>query len=345
MSVTIIDVAQKAGVSKSTVSLVLQDSASISPETKKKVRQAVGELGYVPNMSARSLITRRTNNIGIIIIAAQQPNLSYDFDMGHHLYQSDILDGIPPKMENTEYGLLLEQYCVSTLDMTGNLPNCIQNKRVDGVIFLGGLFSDAFIKSLKATGIPVAVVGSSNENFDCVITDHYRSAFEMTERLLNTGHKRICFLDCPTRYSSYLSHKQGFETCLLQNRDDSVLSWYVNSLRNTGQSGYEALKDLWQQGIRPDAVIGANGMIMMGAVRFLAETGVRLPQDISLIVHEDSILTSYAVPPISGMNVQKELMGGKACELLLQRLEDPTLARRCLITPSYYVDRGSVLPR
>ena len=196
---------------------------------------------------------------------------------------------------------------------------------------------------MKKTNIPVAVVGSSNINFDSVITDHYKSAYEMTERLIRTGHKRICFIDCPIQYFSYIDHQQAFYDCLTNY--GIMGCWYINSIHNTGESGYEAIKKLWQQGIRPDAVVGANGMLMMGAVRFLSNQGVRLPEDMSLIVHEDSILTSYAVPPISGMNVQKELMGGKACELLLQRLETPNISRRCEVVPPYFVDRGSVIPR
>ena len=166
MSVTIIDVAKKAGVSKSTVSLVLQNSTSIPDTTKKRVQLAIQELGYVPNLSARSLITKKTSNIGIVIITAQQPNNSYNFDTSHHLYQSDILNGIPQVIENTEYGLLLEQYCVETVLQTGALPNCMQNKRVDGVLLLGGLHNEMFIQRLINSKITIAVVGSTDENAD-----------------------------------------------------------------------------------------------------------------------------------------------------------------------------------
>ena len=113
MSVTLIDVAKKANVSKSTVSLVINNVPSVKEETRQRVLEAIEELGYVPNFNARGLMTRRTNSLGVLFISQTNTTESnFDFNCETEIYPNDILAGIPDGLTNTDYGLVIERYSV-----------------------------------------------------------------------------------------------------------------------------------------------------------------------------------------------------------------------------------------
>ena len=344
MAITILDVAREAGVSKSTVSLVLHNSSEIPAATKQKVEQAIHRLGYVPNLNAQGLKTSKTSNIGIIILTADQLTDDFAMQKSSHYYQYDMLNGISPCLEHTEYGMLLE-ICGIRDASDDTLPRVIQNNRVDGAIILGSYANEAFDKKLAGKHIPIVVAGGGSGDFDCVITDHYRSAADALKRLMNTGHRRICFLDGPTGYGSSLEHRRAYQDVMRRDGEWAEQCWLVNTARNTGESALQALRGLWENGARPDAVIGANGMIMLGAVRFLTAMRMLLPRDVSLIALEDSLLTAYATPPISSMNISKQRMGEQACRLLLERLAHRVKSLQRVVVPVSYVDRGSVVDR
>jgi len=117
LPVTIYDVAKEAGVSKSTVSLVINNSQMVKPETRRKVHEAISTLGYVPNMSARNLTTKKTNILGVLIIAEDLVRKSYNFDVGAEVFPYDVMAGMPRGLIGTNYGLINERFCITDMQM------------------------------------------------------------------------------------------------------------------------------------------------------------------------------------------------------------------------------------
>ncbi len=150
---TIIDVAKAANVSKSTVSLVINGSPAVKPETRENVLAAIRELGYTPNVNARSLISKKTNNLGVIMLVEKSGHRSFGFDMDTDLFHFDIVAGIPALLEGTDYGLLMEEYCLE--ESGGELPNLVKSNRVDGIFLIGSLVQKQFIDRIRETKNPM----------------------------------------------------------------------------------------------------------------------------------------------------------------------------------------------
>lgn len=345
MPVTIFDVAKKAGVSKSTVSLVLNNSPKVKFETRNLVNEAIRELGYVPNLNARGLITRSTNNLGVIILVADADERRYDFDMETECYANDIIVGIPGGLTGTSYGLLQERFCTAYAsgEAEERLPACVQNNAVDGVFIIGSSFDYHFLRRIREKGIPVVLIGHEIADFDYVVPDVRESVRLVVENLVKTGHRKLCYINCPPSYLSHEHRAEGFFSGLAENPVEK--HWVIDAASNTGMGAYLAIKALWESGERPDAILGANDGIALGAMRYLYEQNIRVPGDISVVGYEDSVLSGYSVPPLSTVNISKEHMGAEACAILLNRIEKPKMRKVQVVVPPVYVSRGSVQER
>lgn len=148
MSVTIIDVAKEANVSKSTVSLVINNSPNVKLETKRRVLEAIDKLGYVTNYSARSLTMQKTNHLGIITIVESLSEKTYNFDTETETFSQDVTLGIVKGLADTNYGVLTERVSVKESN-ENTIPALVAQNRVDGIFIVGGLFDDSFIEVLK----------------------------------------------------------------------------------------------------------------------------------------------------------------------------------------------------
>ena len=318
---TIIDVANYAGVSKSTVSLVLNKSPRVKDETRMRVEEAIKKLGYVCNNNARGLRKNETKCLGIIIADEKIKSYSYGFNQETGLFSYGISNGIHDGLENTDYGVITERFCLA--EAVGELPRIVKNARTDGVFLVGGLFSNQIIEAVKACGIPVVGVGRYYKEIDCVYVDVARGMYLQTAQLLQNGCRRIALINCPQNFISSQSRVQGWEEALCEYGDRVEKSWQVYYDTNTGEGGYFAMKDLWQAGVRPDGIATCNEHTALGAMRFLAEKGLRVPEDVSVAAYESTVLGSHSIPPLTSVDIHKEQMGSIAAKLLLDRIQHP----------------------
>ena len=341
--VTILDVAKHAQVSKSTVSLVINDSPLVRKETKEKVLESIRELGYTPNISARSLISKKTNNLGVLMLTENVKRESYDFDTETDLFSYDVIAGIPEVLVNTDYGLLNEQFCI--FDSEEKLPQLIKKNRVDGLFIVGSLIEKEFSDLIRQTGIPVVVLGRSHEYFDSVTADVKQGAVVAAGHLIERGHKRLCYVNCPVKFNTNPIRRAGFYEAVAA--DGGALESYldVNADHNSGIGGYEAIKRVWESGERPDGVLAANDGIAMGILRYFYDHEIRVPEEVSVVSYEDSILSGYASPALSTVDIGKRQMGIEACRLLLDRMENPRREKVSAVLPVKLVERDSVLRR
>jgi DNA-binding LacI/PurR family transcriptional regulator len=319
MAVTIFDVAKEAGVSKSTVSLVINNSNKIKLETQYKVKQAIEKLGYTPNLAARELTTSRTHTLGLIFMTSNQHHKPYDFSSVCETLLYDTSNGIYAGLKNTNYTLLVERFSDKG---NSSIPNLVKTGRLDGVFLIGGLFSTNFIEALKKQRIPLVIVGRQYEGYDSVSVDVEAVGYLGAKHLLELGHRKLAFVNGPV--SSYNSQQKlkGIHRAFHElNLDISMLET-VNT-GYSGQNGYDGIKHLWEKGYRPDAIFGASDGITAGILRFLYEHSIRIPDDISVLGYEDSILSEYASPALTVIDAHKETLGKEACSVLINRINKP----------------------
>ena len=343
----IYDVAKKAGVSKSTVSLVLNNSPLVKPDTRELVMAAIQELGYVPNSNARCLRNQKMNSLGIVILTEEQRGTGYDIDQFVGLCSYNIADGISLGLAGAEYSVATEYFSVKDAEFT--LPKIVQDRRVDGVFVVGSFFDVNLISRIQKNGIPTVAVGIGypNDETAAVIADPTEGSYIGAKHLVETGHRSICFLNCPKIFRSAVDRARGVELALEESREKIQDQWILYTEKNNGFSGYETIRSFWESGARPDAIFAANAPLALGALRYLREVNVRVPEDVSLLVYEDSVLCGYHVPSLSAINIQKEKMGRRAASLMLSLLGKSSEEQGCeteTLTP-YIVERDSVRVR
>lgn len=341
MSVTILDVAREAGVSKSTVSLVINNSNSIKLETQYKVKQAIEKLGYTPNLAARELTTSRTHTLGLVFMTSNQQQKPYGFSSVCETLLYDTSNGIYSGLKSTDYTLLVERF-----SDTGNsdIPDLVKSGRLDGVFLIGGLFSSHFVETLQKHKIPLVIIGRQYEGYDSISVDTEAVGYMGAKYLLEQGHKKIAFVNGPLNSQNSQQKLKGIQRALSElDLDPSIVETIHTGY--SGQNGYDGLKQLWEDGYRPDAVFGASDGITSGILRFLYDSAIRVPDDMSVLGYEDSILSEYSSPAITVIDAHKEIMGKEACSVLINRIKKPrSKVVNLNIAPSLIV-RNSVLCR
>ena len=342
---TIIDVARAASVSRSTVSLVLNNSPLVKQETREHVLRIIRELGYVPDNNARGLSRKTANSLGVIIMAEENPQDGYGFDQHTGMCSYNISLGIMDGLLDTDYGIITEHFC--SIANPHELPKSIRNRRVDGAFIVGSPYSPELFEQLKTCGIPIVAVGvnSNVDGFDSVFSDPGAGVKMGVEYLLQTGHRKLCLLNSPQTFRSYEVRceavRQLEQNGLLQFNWD----WMLSCTQNNGLGGYQAFKAFWEAGNRPDAMIAANANLALGAMRYLYEQHIRLPDAMSIVAYEDSSLSGYAIPPLTTVDIHKEEIGRRAATCLLERIRNPKKEIEKIVIPSNMVLRESVALR
>lgn len=319
--VTIYDVARYVGVSKSTVSAVLNKNPNVKEETRLRVEAAFKELGYVANQNARGLAKRETKSIGIVSAVDTRLARSYEAKNENGQFVFAVSNGIIDRLSGSEYSVVTERYNMP--DAEGEVPQIVKSARVDGVILVGGLFNREIIDKILAYGVPVVGIYVDCDGIDTISPDISAGTYLATDELLQNGCRNIVLLNAPEAYSTAESRSQGWQRALAKYPGEVVQHTEIHVSTLTGGGGYLAMKTLWEQGIRPDGITTAVEAIALGAMQFLAEQGVRIPQDISVTVLGTSDLSVYAVPPITSVDVHEEDVGSMAAEMLLKRIRKP----------------------
>lgn len=346
---TINDVAKQAGVSRSTVSLVLNKSPLVKAETREKVERVIAEMNYVPNSYARGLSAKVTNNIGVVFMQDFLLNTSsrigYDNDQHIGLFSFNVSNGIMAGLEDTLYGVITERFC--SVAEPDELPRMVRERRVDGVIIVGTPYSPQFVENMKKTGIPFVItgVGSWEESVDSIYADPGEGTEMATRELLATGHKKICLLNCSPRLRGHEMRCQGFLRALEAAGVAPMENWNIWSDLNNGKSSRETFRQFWEAGNRPDGIVTANSQSATGALSYLYEIGVRVPDEVSIISYADSSLCGYAVPALTSINICKEEMGEAAAKSLVERIQNPDKELEMRVIHPYMVHRSSVKRR
>ncbi len=302
--ITIKDVAKRAGVSPSTVSRALSGKVPVDRETRDRVMEAVRALKYQPNILAKGLKEGRTNTIGLII-----PNICNPIFPAVARGVEDVAreNGFTVVLCNTD----------EDMDMERNYVEKLQNRWVDGLIFATAREESRHILELKQRNFPVVLVARHmGEAVDAVVVDNYKSSFEAVRYLIETGHKRICIIVGDRDLILYRERFEGYRYAL-ESAGLPVYPEMILDVSGRDDNGYNAVKNLLEKGIIPDAIFAASDPRAIGAIRAVKDCGLNVPDDISIVGFDDLDISSYIDPPLTTVSQPLYEMGTQAARRLI----------------------------
>lgn len=313
--VTSQDVADFAGVSRTTVSLVLNDveGIHISPETRQKVRDAADQLGYIPNATAQALATRRARAIGLVMTRSP-----------HHIasdtFLPQILGGLLDVVKQRKLRLLFESVEAEHQDRV--YLELARAKHIDGMILLTPRIDDAGLKKLEEVDVPAVLMGKlADSNLYSVDVDNRLASKQATQYLLDLGHKKIaCISNARPSYSAAPDRVLGYRDALLEagiTPDDGLIHYADFD----PQSGFACMQSLLASGKEFSAVFVASDNVAMGVKAAIREAELRIPDDISIIGFDDIPWAKYSDPPLTTVRLPAQKMASEACLMLLELMQ------------------------
>ncbi len=336
MQVTIKDVAREANVAPSTVSRVIANSSRISQKTKERVRQAMDELGYYPNVHARSLANRTTQAIGLVMPSAATKTLQNPFF-------SEVIRGISTKAHQNGYSLYMTTG-VSEEEVYEGVVSMVQGRRVDGVVVLYSRTDDKVVQFLQDSKFPFVVVGkpfSDSSHVTYVDTDNYLAGREVTKYLHQLGHECIAFVGGAQDLAVTQERVGGYKTALMEEGIPIQESYIVSApFMTTG--GAEAVKRLMSLEHPPTAVVVSDDMMALGVMSTLNEMGIGVPDQMAVVSFNNLFIAEFSSPPLTSVEINIFGLGFEATNCLIEQInEDATPYGKRVIVPHYLVVRQS----
>jgi len=332
---TQVDVARRAGVSRATVSYVLngvtEGRVPISDETRRRVLDAIEELGYEPDARAQALRSGATKTIGLIIPDLRNPHFC------------EYATGIEEAARASGYHMLLSSTTLND-EYAVDIFKDLARRRFDGLILASSFIlesdeAQATLEQIRKSGLPIVEL-SENYGVDSVAADYRDATREVMSYLLSLQHRRI----------GMVYGVGGHE--LAEDR----LQPYLDSLNAAGipvdgdltvkcgptiEDGYQASRKLLELTSRPTAIIAINDLLTIGALRAAADLGLRVPNDLSLVGYDNIPMADYLVPRLTTVTKDAYILGKKAFETLLARIQTPNLPRQLIHCPSKLIIRES----
>ncbi|WP_314426282.1 LacI family DNA-binding transcriptional regulator [uncultured Microbacterium sp.] len=325
---TIEEVASAAGVSRSTVSRVVNGSTAVSPEALVAVQRAIEELSYVPNRAARSLASRQTHAIALIV-----PEDTTTF-FGDPFF-AEIVAGITSALRRTDYLLNL---LIASDDPGDKMTSFVRNGGVDGALIVSHHTSDAFIDRV-ADAVPVVWGGRPTRFRDgdyVVDVDNVEGARTATAHLIASGRQRIATIGGPVTMVSSIDRVQGFRSALA----DAGLTPFAEEAGDYSEaSGADAARRILAAG-RPDAIFVASDLMARGAITALRAAGIRVPDDIAIVGFDDSSVAVSTDPQLTTMRQPMYAQGEAMAGVLLSRLAGRDPAHQTIL-PTELIVRDS----
>ncbi len=344
MAVSILDVAKRTGFSKTTVSAVVNGKDCVKESTKKAILEAIKELDYHPNLSARELITADKTMIGILL-----PTYEHSSIPSHEMYfpyinessNYEIVSGILENLSRTKYGVLTEHLAVDSVSQ--RLPSFALSQRVQGAILISPLYKIEYLEALKKYVPYIVQIGADTGVCDCVYNDFVETISKSVDYLFDRGHRRIAFLNADP-ISSTASHRlTGYKKALIKHHlqfDERL----VRSTPFTALNGYLALQDIWVEASeKPTALICPTAEAACGAMRYLHEQGIRVPEDLSIVVNGNGLPCELAIPTLTVIGRDKAEVASEATKMLLWRIQHPDEPFRTVVLRDYVIERNSVI--
>ncbi|TDC24381.1 LacI family transcriptional regulator [Streptomyces sp. 8K308] len=329
-------VAAHAGVSRATVSRVVNGTPGVRPELRERVRRSVAALGYVPNSAARSLVTRRTGAVAVVIA---EPDTRVFADP----FFAQQLRGIGHRLAAEDTQLLL--MLLEGRDDYDRIDRYLAGGHVDGALMFSLHADDPLPAMAAASGLPTVFGGrpgwadaARDPGLLYVDTDNRDGARQAVRHLLAGGRRRIAVITGPLDQTSAADRLEGYLEALGLARPDPALLARGDF---TAAGGERAMAELLAHSPGPDAVFAGNDLMASGALRTLRARGLRVPEDVAVVGYDDLEPAAWSDPPLTTVRQDVRHMGELMAELLLRRLGLAEGPLAPVVTPARLVVRAS----
>ncbi len=313
-SVTIDDVAKKAGVSMKTVSRVVNCEPNVSAKTREKVQAVISELNYRPNPSARGLASRKSFVIGLL------------YDKPSPNYLAKLQAGVLEVCQKSGYSMALGPFDFHTENLVEDILNWVRHSNIDGVILTPPL-SDFFplLTALQARRIPVVAASSKgNGEVPSVMIDDEEAAYQMTRHLIKSGHTDIAFVKGHPDHLSTRYRFEGFSRAVAE-ADIEVVDTFICDGLYDFESGRTAGEALLTQVKRPTAVFASNDDMAAGVMNMAHQLNIKMPFELAVCGFDDTPISQQVWPTMTTIRQPIRQMGISAGEILLKNINAKTI--------------------
>lgn len=335
MAVTIKDIARKAGVSYATVSRALNNRPEVNEKTRREIQKLAEEMGYKPNALARSLVTRESKTLGLII-----PDITNPFfpEVARGAEEAAAQAGYSIFLCNTNWEEEKERKYLALLE----------EKRVDGII-LASVINDEqqMMEYLADSTVPLIMINRvlKNVHTHYVVIDNVRGAGLVMEHLIENGHRDIAFVGGLSHVEATRERLQGYKMMLgayeLPVKPELIR---LGSFRR--ESGYSNALELLKLSPRPTAIFAANDILALGVLQAAADLNLRVPGDLAVVGFDDIPFASYAEVSLTTVAQPKYAMGEMAAKILIEEIkEGPSREKKKIILQPELVVRRSSMPK
>lgn len=320
---TIKDIAREANVAISTVSYVLNHIKPVKPETNKRIMEAIEKLNYQPRQVARSLKTRQSMTIGVIV-----PEIS-------NFFFTEIIRGLEDIAYKNNYSIIL---CNTNEDVEKEKKYlaALMGKDIDGLVFISTGQNEHILDNYK--DVPIVVVDRKlGESVSMILVDNIQGGYLATKFLLDKKGYPIYYLSGSLSISTYFDRMTGYLNALKEEKLEPNDS-FIHQCELNIKSGYATMKQIIKSGQVIKSVFAANDILALGAMKAMIESGLTVGEEVLLIGYDDIETASMVTPALTTISQPKYEMGVSASKLLLEQISDKTtLTKKIIFTPELIV--------
>lgn len=325
---TMRQIAKLAGVSPATVSRVLNETVPVSPDLKERVMAAARESGYTVVKNPES----KSHLIGLLL-----PRLSNPF-------YTEIIQGILDTASAAGFDVVIRPASVSGMNSFNKNPSLFhKDTKMAGLLTLSRLRSDGWLLRSLPEDLPIVQCCEYNEalSYPVVSIDHYSAAYKATRHLLSTGHSNLALFNssCQTLYGK--KREEGFLKALSDCRTPVRQDWILHLGDVDYHLALAAAKELFSKQDHPDAIFAVSDLYAAGIVKGLAELGLQVPGDVSVIGFDDTEISLVNTPTLTTIHQPRHKLGATACSILLQLIQSETTVSQYYWVESDLIIRGS----
>lgn len=323
------EIAKIFNVSKVTVSKALNDKPGVSEKLKEEIKEKAMELGYRMNTAAKSLKTNKSYNIGVLIAER--------YIGERETYYFGVYGKLTTKFSNLGYSTIMETLTYEN-EMKLKLPQMYLEFKVDAIIVLGQLDVN-YLKLFESCSIPIIFFDfyASNSLIDSVVVDNFYSGLEITQYLIDRGHREIGFIGNLYSTSSIQDRFLGYYRCLLENKLKINYNYIVSDRDDTGN-----FIDLVLPEKLPTAFVCNCDQVAYQLIKELQQVNIKVPEDISVVSFDNTIYSTVSDPQITTLDNNVDEMVNVASKIILKKIENPDRRYDRILVKAFIVERESV---
>ena len=332
--VTIKDVAKEANVSAATISYVLHNKESISQDTKDRVHAAIEKLNYVPNLSARGLVSSESRLIGVVIPQTEDT----DMLMFTNPFYSEIIGNIEYVARTNGYRVL-----ISGVNTDECYLNLAKEHNLDGIIVIG-MYPDEFYSQLKSSHIPAVLIDSycSDHYFDTIKINDRNGAYIATKHLIENGHRDIALVvgvmkEFGVMQERYLGYRDALKEFNIPYNEKLVYECKVDF-----ESGIEQANKILQSKVKTTGIFVCADIMALGMIKQFSHKGINIPKNISIIGFDNLNIANYSNPGLTTIEQNISEKGQKGMKLMIDRIKAPKSGKKEIILSLNVHERESV---